>query len=154
MQLSDSKSVYPNVGKRKSKNTMGNDCLEHDVIAPPPLKTSTRLTVFNNLLKSVLFFCYPLSVVSNMNTPKKKNDLRESSYVMPYLLFTTALRSGMLQKSSEFHSQHWSDDSEIHSQALLEIRLLSRKMRKPYSVEQGPLTSCVRQYVWVSRFRI
>ena len=64
---------------------------------------------------------------------------------MPYLLFTTALRSGMLQRSSEFHSQHWSDDSEIHSQALLEIWLLSRKMRKPYSMEQGPLTSCVRQ---------
>ena len=30
------------------------------------------MAVFNNLLKSVLFFCYPLSIVSNMNTPKKK----------------------------------------------------------------------------------
>ena len=66
--------------------------------------------------------------------------------MMPYLLFTTALRSGILQRNSEFHSQHWSDDSEIHSQATLKIPLLLRKMRKPYSMEQGPtLTSCVRQ---------
>ena len=33
--------------------------------------------------------------------PEKENDLRESSYVLPYLLFATALRSGILQRSLE-----------------------------------------------------
>ena len=34
MQLSDSKSVHPSATKGKWNNTMGNDCLTHDVSCP------------------------------------------------------------------------------------------------------------------------
>ena len=43
MQLSDSKSVHPNTGKRKSKNTMGNDCPTHDVSGPSSKETVSHV---------------------------------------------------------------------------------------------------------------
>ena len=60
MQLSDSKSVHPSARKCKWNNTMGNDCLEHDVNSPSSTKNINKTGGLQDYLK---VSCFLLSFV-------------------------------------------------------------------------------------------
>ena len=72
LQLLDFKSVHPSARKGKRNNTMGNDCLEHDVNSPSSTRNINKTGGLQHFTWKCPIFGYPSSTVSNMNTPKKR----------------------------------------------------------------------------------